>query len=218
MQRQNRDVTPGGTITRTIYDVRGNALSIWIGTDDTGATDSDPTGGGAAGNNMVVVMENAFDGGGDGGDGDLTQTTQHVNDSTVRVTSFTYDWRDRRITTDGEIDFYQKDYYDNRDLLIKTERYDTTPSGNLIARSETMVDDLSRVYRTVRYGVDPATGAVGYALTDNTWFDATGHLCKSLPSGSQVFTKPVFDGVGRQTLVYLGSDRDETGYPTPGDV
>jgi hypothetical protein len=33
--------------------VRNNAVGIWVGTNDTGATNSIPTSGGAPGNNMV---------------------------------------------------------------------------------------------------------------------------------------------------------------------
>ena len=62
-----------------------------MGTDDTGATADDPTGGGAEGNNMVLVTQYEYDSGNDGGDGNLTQQTQHVDGSTTRVTSFSYE-------------------------------------------------------------------------------------------------------------------------------
>ena len=42
---QNRIQTPGGTITFTVFDVPSFPASLWIGTDDTGATETDPTGG-----------------------------------------------------------------------------------------------------------------------------------------------------------------------------
>src|SRR5205823_7251723 len=51
--RTNRVQSPTGTIARVVLDGQGRTLSSWIGTNDTGATDSDPTGGGATGNNMV---------------------------------------------------------------------------------------------------------------------------------------------------------------------
>jgi len=51
--------------------VRGNPASTWVGTNDNGATDTDPTGGGAAGNNMVIVTANVYDGGAAGGDNTL---------------------------------------------------------------------------------------------------------------------------------------------------
>ncbi|HBJ87813.1 MAG TPA: hypothetical protein DDZ88_28935, partial [Verrucomicrobiales bacterium] len=52
MLRVNRTVSPGGTIQRSVFDARALMLEGWVGTNDTGATDDDPTGGGAAGNNM----------------------------------------------------------------------------------------------------------------------------------------------------------------------
>ena len=132
--------------------------------------------------------------------------------------NFLYDWRDRRTDTDGEVDFYQKDYYDNLNRIYQTDRLNTTATGNLIARTVTNYDDLSRVYQTIRYGVDPTTGIVGNALTDNTWFDPSGNVLKSQPAGAQLFTKPVFDGLNRQTVQYQSYNLSETGYPLPGDL
>ena len=43
--RENRLVDPSGDITRTVYDARGLTLSVYVGTADAGATDTDPTGG-----------------------------------------------------------------------------------------------------------------------------------------------------------------------------
>lgn len=217
LKRRNRHVTPGGTITRIVFDILGRPQKMYVGTNDNGATASDPTGGGATGNNMVLVTEHQYDGGGVG-DGNLTQTKQWVDASTSRVTTFSYDWRNRRTATDGEVDYYEKTYYDNLDRVIKTERYNTTANGNLIARSETKFDDWGRVYQTVRYGVNPSTGAVGNSLTDNTWYDAAGNVIKQLPSGAKLFTKSFFDGLGRRTKQYQGYDADETAYGEASSV
>jgi hypothetical protein len=78
-KRRNRSVTGGGTITRTVFDSRNYPSEIYVGTDDTGATASDPTGGGASGNNMVIVTAFKYDNGSDGGDGLLTKETQYVS-------------------------------------------------------------------------------------------------------------------------------------------
>eukprot|EP00456_Euglypha_rotunda_P020876 TRINITY_DN180_c1_g1_i14.p1 TRINITY_DN180_c1_g1~~TRINITY_DN180_c1_g1_i14.p1 ORF type:complete len:586 (+),score=81.96 TRINITY_DN180_c1_g1_i14:65-1759(+) len=213
MKRRNRNVSPGGTITDLVYEPRGLVIGTYIGTNDDGATESDPTGGGVdPNNNMVIVTGNEYDDGLDGGDGNLTEMTQHVDASTTRVTTMTYDFRNRGITTDGEIDYFQKVYYDNLNRVIKTERYDTTVSGHLIARSETKFDDLSRVYQSIRYAVDPSNGTVGNSLTDNTWFDAAGNVIKSLPAGSSLFTKNVIDSLERTSVRYLGYDLSETSY------
>lgn len=199
--------------------MRRHVVATYVGTDDSGATETDPTGGGAdPDNNMVLVTSYEYDHGQAGGDGNLTEQTQHVDADTARVTQFVYDWRNRRTDTDGEIDFYEKLDYDNLDRVTKTERYDTTVEGNLIARSERKYDDRGRVYQTIRYGVDPSTGAVGNALVDHTWYDAAGNAIKSLPSGAKLFTKTLYDGLGRQTVQYAGYDLDETTYAEAGTV
>ncbi len=213
MKRRNRTVSPGGTITDIVYEARGLVIGTYIGTNDDGATETDPTGGGLdPDNNMVIVTSNEYDGGTDGGDGNLTAVTQHVDATTTRVTVMAYDFRNRNVTTDGEVDYFQKLYYDNLNRIVKTERYDTTILGNLIARSETRFDELGRVYQSVRYGVDPSTGTVGNSLTDNTWFDQSGNVIKSLPSGSSLASKTTFDSLGRAVIMYRGYDLDETSY------
>ena len=214
MKRRNRTVTPGGTITDLVYDPRGMVIATYVGTNDDGATVDDPTGGGLdPDNNMVLVPENEYDDGLDGGDGNLTEMTQHVDGTTSRVTSLTYDFRNRRVTTDGEVDYFDESYYDNLDRVVKSERYDTSAEGNLIARSETRFDDRGRVYQSIRYAVDPDTGDVGYGLTDNTWFDDASNVIKSLPAGSDLITKTEYDSLNRPQTRYTGYDLEETGYP-----
>ena len=119
-------VTPGGTISRTVFDPRGHALADYVGTDDSGATDADPTGaegdphlvecvGGmssspssSAGtsnpdNNMVLVSEREYCDGssgcscGGGGAGQLVSETRYVDALTWHTTDFEYDWRGRQL-------------------------------------------------------------------------------------------------------------------------
>ena len=54
---------------------------------------------------------------------------------------------------------------------------------------------------------------MGNSLIDNTWFDPSGNVIKSLPAGSDLFTKTEYDGLSRPTMRYTGYDLDETGYP-----
>ncbi len=210
MNRQNRMVSPGGTINRIVFDVRGQAVQSWVGTADASATEEYPNGdsgnieGNAIGNNMKIVSASQYDGGSDGGNGDMTQETAYVDASTTRVTAYTYDFRSRQTDIDGEVDFYQINTYDNLNQVTKVQRKDTTSGGNLIAQSETKFDDRGRIYQSVTYAVDPSTGTVGNSLTDNTWYDAAGNVIKSLPAGSEAFNKSVLDGVGRQTSQYTG--------------
>lgn len=212
MKRLNRQVTPGGTITRTAYERRGLPVATWIGTNDTGATDNDPSGGGAFGNNMVQVTGLEYDSGLTGGNGRVTRQTEYVdnNPTNNRVTTYTYDFRGRRTAVDGEIDFYQKNTYDNLNRVIQLDRSNTTAGGTLISRRAAKYDDRGRVYQRTVYGVDPTTGTVGNSLIDNLWYDANGNLIKSFPAGSQSFTKTSYDSLGREVAQYLAFGADSS--------
>src|SRR5262249_8850421 len=106
----------------------------------------------------------------------------------------------------------------NLDRPTRTERYDTTLAGNLVARSDMRYDDRNQAYQRVQYGVNPTTGQVGNALTDNTWFDPAGNVLKTLPAGSQLFSKCAYDGVGREVKRYVGYDLSETSYADASSV
>jgi RHS repeat-associated protein len=153
--RQNKIKTPGGTITRYVFDSRGNVLSTWIGTNDYNASDSDPSGGtaGQAGdNNMVRVTEYQFD-----VNGNCIQATQHVASGDDRVTKYSYDWRNRLVYTvnppaDNTVhSTYSVNYYDNLDRVIMQQTYydaDTvadliTPNGSINAETANISDYLS---------------------------------------------------------------------------
>ena len=219
---QIKVLSPDGTITRTVYgDLVGEEVvaSTWIGTDDTAATADDPSGAGSGSNNMVKGVSYEYDGGasGGGGNGHLTRVTQEVDGVGTRVTTYGYDWRDRRTSEDGEVDVYTEYTYDNLGRLTQLDRKDTTSGGNLIARRQTKYDDRNRIYQTITYGVDPSTGTVGNSLNDKTWYDAAGYVIKHQPPG-QRFTKSIYDGLGRLVESYDGYDTDETGYADADDV
>lgn len=225
LKRLVQSITPGGTITWNVLDPRGLILATYIGTNDSGGTYTDPTGGGAPGNNMVLVMTNVYDGGLAGGDGNVTQIIQHVDATTSRVWNLTYDFRDRQISKQGPVDYFEMTFYDNLDRIIESQRYNTYgPSsssssgssnssgsslGNLIAQNQTLFDDRGHVFQKLLYGVDPATGIVGNALTDNLWYDACGNVVKSWPAGSQLFTKMTYDSLGRPTVKYAAYGTDD---------
>lgn len=217
MDRQNRIKTPGGTISRTVYDVRSLVTETWVGTDDTGATDTNPAGSGAP-NNMVKVQENEYDDGDPGGDGNLTQQTAYASASDTRVTTFAYDFRNRRVSEQGEEAYFAEFFYDNLDRVTQTDRHNTDADGNLIGRNETKYDNQGRVYQSYVYAVDPSTGDVGNSLVSNSWYDPVGNLLKQLPAGSQLFQKSVYDSLNRLTTQYSAYDTDETDYADAGDV
>lgn len=207
MGRQNRMESPDGTIQRSVFNERGLLVSQWVGTDDTGATDSDPTGAGATGNNMVQLSEYEYDGGNEGGNGLRTKMTQMVNATTAdnRVTEMEYDWRARltnTITTDGTNDFHQKLTLDNLGRTGVSETFrDDSGTLTLIAKSEDLFDARGRKYRSKTFAVSDA-GVAGNALESNQWYDAAGRVIKSSSPGSTAFTKSVYDKVGRATAVY----------------
>ncbi len=221
MGRQNRVATPDGTINRTVYNVRSLVVSTWVGTNDKGATDSDPTGGGATGNNMVQLTAVQYDNNSGGKNGLRTKLTQLVNATSTddRVSEFAYDWRNRlinTITTDGTDEFHQKPTLDNLGRATKNETFrDDSGTLTLIAKSEQFFDDRGRQYRSKTYAVSNS-GVAGNALESNQWFDANGQTIKSESPGSTAFTKTVYDAVGRATTVYsayyagVGSDDPES--------
>jgi YD repeat-containing protein len=191
MQRQNRILAPGGTITRMVYQSPQWLASTWVGTNDTGATDLDPTGGGAAGNNMVKVSSNDYDGGSAGGDGNLTQVTQYVSATSgdTRVTGYGYDFRDRQVNMTDATSRYTTYAYDNLDQLIETDQY-ASNGGNLIAKNISYYDNRRNVYQQVVYAVDPSTGSTGNTLIGNIWHDDGGNVIAQIGAGAgTVFTK-----------------------------
>ncbi|MGH7134882.1 MAG: hypothetical protein ACREHD_04030, partial [Pirellulales bacterium] len=205
MGRQNRVVNGGGTITRTVHDPRNLPLSIWIGTNDNGATDIDPTGGGTPGNNMVAVTINEYDGGASGGDGNLTLQTMPVdgNSANDRNTGFEYDWRNRRVRLIAAQDWYQVNTFDTLDRAIQIDQY-SQATNNLIRHGATNYDDRGRAYQNLRYGVDPDTGTIGNVLIDNAWYDPVGNVLMTLPAGSKAFTASAFDALSRAIVRYIG--------------
>ena len=206
MNRPNRTVTPGGTITRVTYDARSQVTGTYVGTNDAGASAADPTGNSASENNLVRVSGQVYDGGAAGGDGNLTAQTQFVDASATkdRVTYFGYDWRNRRTSVDGELEFFLELTYDNLDRVLQIDRLNDTENGQLLARNQTYFDDQGRVYQTRRYAVNPANGTLGNALVDNTWYDEAGNVVKSLPAGAQLFTKSMYDSQARKYAEYRG--------------
>ena len=118
--------------------------------------------------------------------------------TTTRVTSFAYDWRNRQVDIDGEIDFFQRSYYDNLNRVIKVERLNTTSSGTLVSRDETKFDNRGRVYGTIRWGVDPGSGTVTGQQPQDMTYDQSNHLLRQEPAGAMEFQTLAYDSLGRR--------------------
>ena len=217
MRRRNRVQSPGGTITRSVYTLRGQVAETWAGTDDTGATDSNPAGSGAP-NNMVRVTASQYDEGQECQDGNLTRVRQYTDGSSYRETNYVYDFRDRQTGTDGELDYYELRAYDNQDRVTKVERRDGSSSGTLLARSETFYDPRGRVYQQLRYAV--SGGAPGNSLADKTWYDPSGNVIKRVQGGNRQFEKTQYDSLNRPVKNFRCYDLGEadTNYSAAGSV
>ena len=177
MGRQNRTQTPDGTIRRAVFSAFGETISSWIGTDDTGATGSDPGGNGAFGNDMVMLSSNEFDNNQPGLDRLLTKTilrndaqvvagassrsssdvagaSRHsISSTSDRITVFQYDWRNRQIAsiTEGPaFNHISRKTLDNLDRPSVSESLSDDGTGEiLVSRSQTLFDDRGRTYRSL---------------------------------------------------------------------
>lgn len=98
------------------------------------------------------------------------------------------------------------------DRVTRVDRHNTTGAGNLIARSDTKYDPRGRVWRTIRYEVNPSTGTVGGSQADNFWFDAAGNLIERQPSGLMNGLELTYDSLGRlvKQTDPLGAETDYT--------
>jgi len=223
---------PDGTISYTVYDQLSRTTAAWMGTDATGASQSDPDGSGAP-NNLKKVSETYYDqatpGSGSSGigDGNVTQTKTYYTDNDAYSTVYKYDGRDRLEQSRGPDNVAVKRTLDNLGRATTVETYadsdtdfvidDVSGVTELRAKSEAKYDEKGQVWQTIVYNVDPSDGTVGHALTGNYWYDARGRLIKTAdPNG--LFTKTAYDGAGRTTAAYLSYDSAEISYADADDV
>ncbi len=236
-----RTQTPNGTIYRTVYNSLDEAVSDWVGTNDTPSSGewSPSNNNGTA--NMAEVRSYQYDNGGVG-DGNLTQETDYPGlGAANRVTDYWYDWRDRLVAQKSGVESNENDgvnrpiivtTYDNLNEAIETQQYDgdgVTPqivNGVLQALSSSLLraqeidsyDDQGRLYQTQVYDVNPSTGAVSStALTTNYYYDHRGNLmAESDPGG--LWTKSVYDGADRDVMDYTTDGAGGTTWADAGSV
>lgn len=191
MMLRNKEKTPGGTINKTDYTPNGWVAAFWIGTDDSGG----------ANDNMVKIEERAYDGGADGGDGNLTQITRYESgvSGATRVTTYEYDWRNRQTSANAPIDSYQEFTYDNVNRRITTELHKSSDDA-LGWKVENKFDNRGRIYQTRRQGTN---GSSGNTLVDNSWRDVAGNVIRRKPAGRDAFELIVYDSLNRITKRYL---------------
>jgi RHS repeat-associated protein len=205
-----------------IYDLRD--FRYWLMQNPT-ATE------GPAGTNVYKVSETIYDAGFAGGDSLVTESRTWFDSGAndYYASEANYDWRNRVIDSrgaDGVVTHYERDNlgrteevstYGDSDIDYFT--YDTNgnitgtnvESGELRTKSETLLDDLGRVYQSEIYKVDPINGTVGDSLSSYTWYDQRGMVVKSA-NANGLFQKVEFDSLGRTAVSYVSFDSDESTY------
>jgi len=218
-----RTQTGNGTIYRTVYNSLDEAISAWVGTNDTPTSGEWSPTNNTGSANMVEVSSYQYDNGGVG-DGNLTQETDYPGlGAPNRVTDYWYDWRDRQVAMKSGVQSSESDgtnrpilvtTYDNLDEVTETQQYlgdGVTPqivngvlqplsSSLLRAQEIDSYDDQGRLYRTQVYDVNPSTGTVSTtALTTNYYYDHRGNLIAEADPGG-LWTKSSYDGAGRDVM------------------
>ncbi len=216
MNRLNRTLSASGTITRDVIDFRGLFLERWLGTDDSGATDSDPSGGAAPGNNMVPTIKNTYDSGTLDSLGRLIQERRLVNENPGddRVNDYQYDDRGRlaRVTEhNGSNTQILVQSYDNIDNLVaKTGYTNSVLASNRRSYTSIAVDALGRVYLEQFFGVN-SDGSLANPLKRSRWYDSRSNQIKTVSPGSKTYVKYKFDSINRLIVTYVA-------YPQSGGL
>ena len=230
MGYENRVVDPTGTITRQVFSPLGLVASTWVGTDDSGATDSDPTGGrtGAItwyGNNMLEVSANVYDDGAAGGDGNVTSQTEYVDADSAdnRTTLFGYDWRDEQLWTmvndltpdpnnpGSTRKTYTFNTLDNLgDVTNVTRYYDLANTEGLPDNAPNSGDPVIGRAGAAFDNLGDQYQSISYnetgttAIISNTWFDGDGNVIRTQAGGTQEWAETLYDGLGDAVNTYDG--------------
>ncbi|MBY0526219.1 MAG: SBBP repeat-containing protein [Gemmataceae bacterium] len=238
--RNNRVLTPNGTIYRTVSDGLGRPASTWVGTDDTPTTGFwSPTN--LTGTDTVQVSAYVYDNGGVG-DGNLTQTTAYPGGgAAAQVNQFYFDWRDRVVAEKDGVEVSESTAtnrpityleYDNLDEVIATRQFDgdavtitstsgvpNQPSSSLLrAYATASYDEQGRIFSTDVYSVDPSSGSVSSdSLTTNFWFDHRGNVIKASAPGG-IVSKVQYDGVNRVIKEFTTDGGGDSGWSDADDV
>jgi RHS repeat-associated protein len=218
--RPYKTTSPSGTITKKTYDSLGRPVATYVGTVDGGGSD-----------NMVKVDEVEYDDNAGKASGLVTKRTQYVVNGTTnrRDTLYTYDARDRMVLTQSPTAPHTFVKYDNLGRVVASGQFSsvasiaattddpTTETTNRIGLSETVYDEMGRVWKSISHNIDVADGSDDDNLVSLTWYDADGRVIKTKgPSGIQ---KTAYDRIGRAINRFvIADDGGETSYSAMDDV
>jgi len=218
--RQTRVKDETGTISRTVYDVRGLITATWIGTDDTGATDSHP--GGSSPNNMQKVLQNTYDHDVAGGDGELTHIRRPVNedDDDDRIERYFYDYRgilEEVREDDGVHELITRFEHDLQGRIVGTIRYrDAVEEGHYLGKQVNHFDSVGNLYSTAIYGADEEGELTEYPVRSQRWYDLSGNVIKETGPNSDAAVKYLYDGIERNLVRYVVLESSEPPEPSSG--
>ena len=158
------------------------------------------------------------------GDGNLEWIREHwgTGASDYNDTEFRYDWRNRRCLTVNPAAPHTLVKFDNLDRVTAVGTYTattnldpgddptTTENGNRADLSKAYFDERGHIYKTETYD-DPGDATPADALISNIYHDRRGLVWASDPPNSGVGFRE-FDGAGRQTKTYQGTQFDTAKY------
>ena len=205
---------PEDGYTRSTYNANGQRTKVEItATESSGA----PT-------DWKTLTEYYYDqatpgtGSSKGGNGHLTQVKSYHDDSNSNSTSYTYDYRGRRLLTTPPAAPYTLTKYDNMDRVVAVGTYSSAPSStadpttttsNRLALSETAHNNRGQVYQTKRHEIDASDGSDDADLITKTYYDRNGRTVAVVSPGGAAQTTQ-YNGAGqvieRATCTGLGAN------------
>ena len=205
LYRREFVTTPGGTVTRTVFDVRGLPTRVQLGQLFPGSWLG----------KVLTVTEYEYDDGQSGRNGNLTKLTQHVEKSecsgkTVkRITAFKYNWRDQRVR------MWRPDEKQDEKLGVEYEHnnLDQVTSVNDVPRKYARLpkyDTRGRVYQIEEWFLAYAPGYTSVSkrkLVTNVWRDPAGNVIAREHNNGLSYEKFQYDALRRATHYYLASNR-----------
>lgn len=193
-----------GNITASVYDRLDRAVSTWRGTNATGATGTNPAGGGAP-NDTVKTAETFYDANRDGTGEDRPFVTRakHLKPAqTLTFTNFDFDYDSRRrlewtkpATGAGP---WLRQTYDLGNRPLEETTYQNGSTAYVLARTGNTYDALGRLTSEKTFEVNGSGGLTGNALETTYAYDSASRRVKWGQTG-RGYTKVQFDAVGRRS-------------------
>ena len=217
-----------GNVTATVYDDDGRPIQTWVGTDATGATAQDPSGGGAAGNNMVQIGGSIYD-----SYGEMDQSLRLKPNLTTLGTfdvsggdALATDYEEKYVTSGGAatsrvswskpadgVSPWTQQVYDVQGRMVKSVTYPNASTSYVLTKTTQVYDDSSagkgRLVASRVHEADGNGGTSGNYLETTYAYDGAGRQFKtSTPGSGHQLT--LYDTVGRVERSLVVADDNGT--------